>query len=377
MKRLSILLLVLVGAELAGLALKFARPLTPELPSVDLTLLGDRVAIETLAQMQQQVDRRDPEHWKQLGEYYLTYGYYPQAEMCFRVAWRMAPRDDSLLLLRAVSLDRMGHKHEAIVQYRQAIKQNVRDAASYRIRIAQCLFAEGDDEAAVVELAQTGRSPEARLVLSRVLIRSGQAREAQTILQTLLQKFAEGIESNSMACWAAEELGDWETAYRHQDRALRAQGNIARNVLVRQEDIHRRQRHSNKLSHDRSIELEGAGRIEEAREACRASINAMWEEDMVLSYALFEIHLGNALPAIELLEGAIECVGGSPTSLDALGDAWSLAGDTAKAREAWLRAIKMQAEVTTHEKLARSFSQTGDSSRAQWHRGLADYVRGK
>ena len=89
MKRLSILLLVLVGAELAVLALKFARPLTPEPPSVDLTLLGDRVAIETLAQMQQQMDRRDPEHWKQLGEYYLTYGYYPQAEMCFRVAWRM------------------------------------------------------------------------------------------------------------------------------------------------------------------------------------------------------------------------------------------------------------------------------------------------
>ena len=377
MKRLSILLLVLVGVELAGLAFKMARPNSPELPAVDLTLLGDGMAVETLAQMHQQVDRRDPADWKQLGVYYLTYGYYPQAEMCFRVAWRMAPQDESLLLLQAISLDRMGHKHEAIDQYRLAIKQNVRDAASYRIRIAHCLFAEGDDEAAVFELEKMKRSPEARLLLSRVLIRTGRAREAQTILQGLLREFDGGIEPHSMACWAAEELGDWETASRHQDRALRAVGNIVHNPLFRQEDIARRQRHSNKVFHDRSIELEAAGRIEEAREACRESIRVMWELDMVLSFALFEIHLGNAPSAIELLEGAIERVGSSPKTLDALGDAWNLAGDTGKAREAWLRATEMHAGAATHDKLARSFAETGNSSKAQWHRGLADYERGK
>jgi len=376
-KRLSILLLLLVGAELVGLALTLARPKTQELPSVDLTLLGDQMAVETLAKMQQQVDRRDPADWRQLGVYYLTYGYYPQAEMCFRVAWRMAPQDESLLLLQAISLDRMGNKHEAIDHYRSAIKRNVRDAESYRIRIAHCLFAEGDDEAAILELEKMERLPEARLLLSRVLIRSGRASEAQELLQVLLREFDQGVEPHSMACWAAEALADWETAYRHQNRALRAQGNIVHSPLFRQEDIVRRQRHSNKVFHDRSIELEGMGRIEEARAACRESIRVMWEEDMVLSYALFEIHLGNVPSAIELLEGAIERVGSSPTTLDALGDAWNLAGDPGKARAAWLRATEMHAGAATHDKLAGSFAKTGNSSRAQWHRGLADYQRGK
>jgi tetratricopeptide (TPR) repeat protein len=371
------MLLVLVGVELAGLTFKLTRPASPELPTVDLTLLGDRIAVETLTRMQQQTDRGDPADWKRLGEYYLTYGYYPQAEMCFRVAWRMAPQDERLLLLQAASLDRMGHKPEAIDQYRLAIQRNVRDAESYRIRIAHCLFAVGDDEAAEFELQEMKGSPEARLLLSRVLIRTGRAREAQIILQELLREFDGAIEPHSMACWAAEELGEWETADRQQDRALRAVGNIVHNPLFRQEDIDRRQRHSNKVFHDRSIELEGAGRIEEAREACRESIRVMWEADMVLSFALFEIHLGNAHSSIQLLQGSIERVGSSPTSLDALGDAWKLDGDTAKAKDAWLRATEMHAGAATHDKLAHSFEETGNQSRAQWHRGLADYERGK
>lgn len=377
MKRLSMLLLVLIGVELAALAFRVAAPPLPEFPVADLTLIADRVTIDTLTKMPQELDHRNPAHWKQLGEYYLAFGYYPQAEFCFLTTSRLSPHDDSLLLLRAVSLDRLGNKREAIDLYRQAIEKNVRDAGNFRIRIAHCLLAEGNVSAAMNELEAMGEDPVARLIRSRLLIRSGHAREAQTLLEGLQRDLPNNVEPFSMYGWAAEELGDNQTAISYQNRSLRARENMAHNPLIRQEDIYLRRQHSYYAFQLRSIELEAAGRDDEARAACREAVRAMWDEDVVRSYAVLEINLGQPQTAIELLKDAIQRVGASAATLDALGEAWNRAGNTAQAREVWLRACEMQATASIHEKLARSFIEIGDMSCGEWHRGLAEYERGK
>jgi len=189
MRRWVMLLVVLIGIELVCLFIKLAfYPAPPALPAVDLTLLDDPISFAALTDVQRETDRRDWQDWKQLGEYYFAFGYYRQAEMCFRVSQQMKPGDGLLHLLRAISLDRMGDKRTAIDEYRQAISAGAPHAQSYRIRIAQCLLALGDEKAAESQLRQLDELPEARILLCRMLIRDGRAGEAKSLLEALVSR---------------------------------------------------------------------------------------------------------------------------------------------------------------------------------------------
>ena len=377
MRWLSLVLLGILSVELLVLCLQRMAPVMREVPEVDLTLLGDRVAVQTIATIRENLSVSSASDWKRLGEFYLTYGYYPQSEQCFRTGHELAPQDDELLLLRAISLDRMGAKRSAIDFYRDAIERGVPGAGAFRIRIPHCLLALGEDAAAEKELRAMGDDSQARLVLSRILLRSGREAEALRLLSIVAGEYPNGIEPYAMTAWGAEALGDPAGARGVQLRAQRSQKNIARNVLIREEDLRRRQKYSNHAFHVRSLQLEGAGRVAEARQACQAAIEAMWEEEMVLSFALLELNTGQPHRAITLLEEAIERVGESASTLEALGDALQATGDDDQARRTWLRACAIQASEPLHNKLAQSFSSSGDFDQAQWHRGLASYERGK
>ncbi len=260
MKTLTFLLLLTVVVGTVGLMLKPGTVL-PDFPDVDLSLLEDQVSIRAVQELQQTSDRSRASDWKRLGEYYLAFGFYPQAEICFRVVTQLDDEDKRVLLLHALSLDRMGAKRLAIDAYRRAIEARAPTAKDFRIRIAQCLLTLGEDEQAVKELRRISERPDAQLLLSRILIRRDEIGEALQILLALQQRLPDYVEPFSMYSFAALQGGDVEASRDAQNRSLRCDKNMISSQLLRADELERRGRNSSLIYYEASLELEAKGDV--------------------------------------------------------------------------------------------------------------------
>ncbi len=385
MSRIQKVLLTIILLELGvgGLVWRWsARPGPVPLVDWSACLIEDTVAAQ-IRETEHHLRPDDPASWVELGAAYRAFGLFPQAEYCYRQADKLSPKDGSYLYYWAECFDLMGRTREASKLHRRIIEAGLRvplgaETTQYCwLNIGQDRLREENVSEAIEALRKAPDIPRAKFLLSRVLIRSGRAKEAMVLLDDLLRGSPGMVEYNQMKSWAEAELGDQDAAQEFYDRSLRSRQELSKWDPTYQEVLQRRKTTGSQTWHEKSLQLEAQGDLPAAIEWSRKALEAFWTEDRAQQRAKLELLSGNPAEAISLMEDCLKRVGASAKSLDIIGVASMQLRDTARARRVWEQAIELEPTPNLYAKLAELCRMAGDAGQQRKYLSLEQYQTGK
>ncbi|PYM14657.1 MAG: hypothetical protein DME18_06255, partial [Verrucomicrobia bacterium] len=366
------ILWTVVLLELAGLGLVWRMRARPgPLPAVDWSacMMEDAVAGE-IREMEKRLQINDPRGWAELGATYRAFGLFPQAEYCYRQVDKLSPKDRSYLYYWAECFDLTGQTRQATKRYRQIIRENLEVPLGVRtpqycwLNIGQDRLREENVPAAIDALSKARDLPRAKFLLSRVLIRSGRAKQAISLLDDLLRDAPGMVEYNQMKSWAESALGDQDAAQEFYERSLRSRQELSKWDPTYQEVLERRKRIGSQSWHEKSLQLEAQGKLQDAVAWSRKAAQAFGAEDRLQQLAKLELLTGRPQEAIALAEDCVRRVGASAKTLDIIGVASIQLGDRARAQRVWEQAIELEPTPNLYAKLAELRYLAGDAVEA-------------
>ncbi len=378
-------LALVVVLELVAAAWEFrARARATTLPQINWNLsLIEPEAVREIRDAEGHFRADLPEKWLEMARLYRTFGLFPEAEYCYRHLDTMAPHDTSYLYYWAECFDLMGQTQEATKLYHRVLETpscqpNGPQTAQYCwLNIGQDRLREENVPAALEALRQAPDLPKAKVLMARVLVRSGHAQEATVLLDQLVRETPDVIEINEMKSWAEAELGHAAAAAHFYDLSLRTKKPLFRSDPIYQEVLRRRNAMGSLAWHFKSVQLESAGQLAEASEWSRKSLAADWTEEKAFQLAKLEWEQGRPQQAIDLMEQCHQRVGASARGLDLIGVAWVKLGDNKKARQAWQQAAQLEDTANLHSKLAELSRLEGDAPGARRELALEQFMNGK
>jgi len=384
MLRLHKILLVIMVLEAIELAvLGYSRVNQPKLPHVNYGMV-DPLTAEDIKRAERQLDAGNAQHWSELADVYRLFGYYPQAEYCYAQVDLLAPTSEDHLYFWAICCERMGSLTEANQLYDRAISINSDYLLFCWLHIGMNYLRLEEIESAEKALRRARRIPEAKMLLSRLLIRTGRANQALPLLDELSQQFPEAHDVDLMKSYAASEQGDRRVARRLQELALRHANTIptgsgpesiawidADGAVQSHLDHYGWRR---RLAEARTLDRDG--QTDEAIRIVEEVLESRWSPTGVVLLADLYRRSDRPQTAVELLDDAVKRVGATPQILERLADAHAVAGQAKDALDLWETAAQWQPTPELHRKLAQMYAQAGDVSLAKRHRGLQEFRSG-
>lgn len=321
------------------------------------------------------------ENWQQLGEAWLLFGRFSEAEHCFGQATELAPGSYRAQFWRALALNQLGDMEAAIRHFQKALA--LVDASDAEPQAASwCWYGIGRNrlrqerlERAEDAFRKAGDFVPARHQLIRILIRSESANDAIELLNPLIARYPEEREFYQLRAAAREQLADAEGAANDRRRVERCPERLSSDALVMklQQEIQRYGLPKRMQQVRTQIEK---GQPAEAVEQLRALPADEWRAEIARLSARAELQVGNAQQAADALEKLAERLGPTPEILEQLGYALKLLGKNAEAVAVWKRAARMGNLESVHRNLADHYQRIGDRQAADRHRALAAYARG-
>lgn len=341
-------------------------PLVPELSHVDPFVAAH---IRELA-----AKCTTPGDWAGLGEVYLAYGYFTEAEACYRVAVAGSPNRVEWVHHWGFSLERLGKVTESNEQYERAIELGHPDPTACWYYIGRNHLRLEKVEAAQAAFQRAADQPAARYELARLLVRGGKPAEAMPIIDRLasehpnavhppllrhkvqvLAKSPAAAESGIGAHYTPDQLPnpfyvDWKWLQQTHDK-LGLAGELKSAMALHEQGL-------------------TSAAMPALKEVYRLNCDIIAVE--LLSEA--ERRNGNPAEALRLIEDAIDRVGPSAQLLFMLGEAHAASGRLDRAVDAWTRASRLGAGgrvKNAYYKLALHFEKAGDSRAARRNHAMA------
>lgn len=376
MTRLMRVLLLVVVAELAVagyFALRRASEVRP--PLANLARLDRRTAAE-IGQIRSQVRSDDPATWESLGQAYLSFGFFAEAEACLAHAAQLQVPSHELLLSWGASLDRLGRLDDAVTQYKAAARLadgQRRDVCWYHV--ARCLLRKQDHAGAQEALREAGEFALARYELAKLLARTGHPEEAANILDALLASNPQELKLNQLRARVATDLGDAPTARRCRDLLEQSQDRLFVDSTVEYIGLLRAGRGLPRLR-AKTVELEQAGQFAGAASELTASQKLEWDLITARRLVRLNVRLGRLDEALAVLAQMTERFGTSPEFLEQQGDVAALQGRTREAAQLWQQAVRLRPSARLHDLLADAAERNGDAALTQQHRARSELCRG-
>ncbi len=165
-----------------------------------------------------------PEAWLELISFYLTIGYYPEAEVCGRYASGRWPNSFPLAYSQGICLHLLGRMRDAIAQFERAnqLIDSDRDHRCWFL-IGQNWLRLEDPERALEAFFRGKRFPPVALWGARTLLRRGRVDEVLQLIEYLRRVKPDAYEVDHLSAEVAEMLGDQATAVRLHGAADRAE----------------------------------------------------------------------------------------------------------------------------------------------------------
>lgn len=366
-----IVLEILVGAGLVWWRVRQPQPPLPNLQRLDSV---------TAAELRQLYDetRRDntAAMWQTLGDGYVSFGYFPEADACYRQAAERGTETYELMLRWGVCLDRLGHTSEAIKMYQRAadLSQN-HERAVCMYHAARCAMREEDAKRSEELLRTADDFPLARYQLAKLLLRTERNDEAMPLLDELLRRYPNELKLNWLRAQAETERGDDDAAMEYRERADRSEDRLFLDSTVEFLGVLRinfgLQREQN-----RCFQLVKSGQHDSAAACLYELIDAQWDALVIRELVRIELQRGRVDDARELLTDLTNRVGHSPTSWELRGDAAILQKQAGEATSCWEQAVELRPNARLHMKLADVWSRRGEEVKAQYHRAREAYELG-
>jgi len=230
------LLLVILGVELCWGGWETAKRLTyvatPSL-QIDPAMLNTQDSFrDQVGPLQNQLARavridQTAESWLDLGMLYLTTGYYPQAEACFKHAQTLDADSYDIAYALGASLDLLGQTSEAIAQYSRAsvlaegrlreanqagdtkrVDEVKRERESSLYLTGKCYLRQEDLERAEEAFRKIYTFQPASYELMKILLRTDRIDEAASEIRILIHNNKDALETYLVASKLAAAQGD-------------------------------------------------------------------------------------------------------------------------------------------------------------------------
>jgi tetratricopeptide (TPR) repeat protein len=373
-------LIVVLTLEFALGAVAIGWRLTrPAFPEANL----DRLPVSTAAdirRLQQQVRTDRPAAWTKLGQAYLAYGYFPQAEACLKRAATLSPRDFVAVYGQAYSLDRMGKLTEAEARFRDAAELT-RDeqAANCWYHIGICRLRRDDPQQAErAFLRAEDRYAPAVHARAKLLIRAGNSSEALELIDVLRIHVPLDIQTEMLAVQAWRELGDAAELSRAAERAERSQ--LQLQLTDHWEFLYPIRSQYGlmaELAHGRALAEQG-----QLSEAARLHATLLAKErpddteEMLERAAHLHLRAGQVNEAIEILLRLQKRMSLPPSAMHLLGDLLNSTQRIEDAIAMWESANRLRPDSRSYRLLSAAHRQMKDESQAERNLGHAALASG-
>lgn len=374
MIRLRRFLLLLVVLELlASAGMVGWRCTRPIPPNPDLARLPPST-IRDFKRLQQAARDDHLAGWRELGEAYLAYGYFVEAEACFRRAVTVSPHDFPSHYGWAYSFDRLGRTRDANREFKAAAKLADKDMArTCWYHIGRNLLREEDAAAAERAFSHANKFPAADHQRAKLLIAQHRDQEAWSLINRLEALDSDDLEVQFLAMRGEQSRDRHEAAGARADRLERCTNHLR---LTDHWEYLQPIRSRYGLAADlvRIGSLATSGQTELAANLFE-SLVAENDPEIVNQFLLkglpIELQAGRAEKARQLIQDLIDRSAPHPMALHLLGDAYQILNQPRQASETWELANRLSPRAESHEHLADWFEQVGDPDRARQERGLA------
>ena len=209
--RQKILALVIAAEAVAWVGFRF-RGVEASAPPIVRKEALDPLTIQQIERLERALRPAEATDWARLAEVYRAFNLLGAAEYCYRQVDGLAPAESEHLFDWAITLSRLGDTRQATWICERIVAQGGPRANESRLLQARDRLREENPSAAETLLRQLKDSPDASLLLTRLLIRTGRAKEAESILESWLQGAPDELRARQMRSWAAAALGDGEEA---------------------------------------------------------------------------------------------------------------------------------------------------------------------
>jgi tetratricopeptide (TPR) repeat protein len=230
MRRVTVVLAAVVAIELGVVASAAAERLgRPSLPPPDTGHFNERDEMRDALPAQFELaaarvrDEGTAAAWLSLCGFYLTIGYYPEAEACARRAAAVDRTSFDAVFALGICLDLMGRVQEAIFQFERAndLTDARRDHRAWFMLARGWLKLERVDDA-IAAFARAPGFPPIQFQLARLLVRAGRLDEAAPLCAELGRVHPGCLELLTVAADLAEQRGDLERAAQLRAEAANA-----------------------------------------------------------------------------------------------------------------------------------------------------------
>ncbi len=371
-------LLLIIVAELLGSGVLMARQLlraTP--PEIEWALVDPVTADEIRMAATTCESAKD---WRSLGERYMSSGCFVESEICHRIACEREPRNALFRRQWGFALERLGLLDEANAQYQKTMELSGSEADACRYFIGKNLLREGQPSAARTFFEDGKKLPANLYELARLQMRADELTDASATYSRLAASGPEMLQVNLLGYRLALAQGETRKALQLADKVDYSTRKLQNPF---DEEAKRLFKATQKLGagryQARSRELIDTGRLEEAQsllESQAAKDRSATVLELLAEIALQQKRFADAL---ELFDELQQQHGPFPRVTDRIGDVLAAEGQSAQARESWLKAAQLQTGVdlkAIHHKLADSLAASGDEPTAKQHRALGHYYHG-
>jgi tetratricopeptide (TPR) repeat protein len=380
MNRFQWVLAAVLAAELATGAVLFRQRWNRPTPPVAELSYTDPLLADQIRDLIRKC--RTPDDWARLGEIYLAYGYFPEAEACYRVAAQGAPASPDHAYNWGFALERIGQLEEANREYERAIALGHPRPEDCWYYIGKNGLRQEKAEEAREAFQKAGNQPSARYEYARLMVRSGTSREAIPLLDKLAAEHPQAVQPYLLR-YRIEVFqgGALEGVYADKaGRAMKVLPSPWYKEFKRLEDVHDELGVAGEWLACK--EMLAKGEHDEAEPRLRHAHRLWWDPAGIDLLAKVEARHRRLGEAINLLQEVIDRAGPSVHFLTRLGDMYEQTGQLDRAVEAWSRAVQLgfapgaKYQDYQHRKLAAYYERKGDKEAARRHLALAYYATG-
>lgn len=373
-KRSRLIVLVVLGEIIVGLGAIVWRISGTAAPEANLKRLSASTAAD-IQRLQLQVRSNSLAAWLELGEAYLAYGYFPQAEACLRRAVLLAPENFPAVYAHAYALERLCQLPQAIAEFQLAASLSRGESFSncwYHIGL--CYLKQEKVDAAETAFLQAGEKYAPALhARARILIRNGRTHDALELIETLRRKLALDIQTEMLAHQAYRQLQD---AFRMAQSAERAERSFPKLRLADHwEYLHPiRTRYGLMAKHRVSQDLMEQGKSHHAAADFQKMLDeeppdftdGMFEQGVRLSLVTGRVDI-----AEQILRRFQKRMALSPPALHLWGDVMATVGNLEEATQVWEKANQLLPDEESFRSLAAVYSEAGDTAQVEQNKGFA------
>jgi tetratricopeptide (TPR) repeat protein len=320
--------------------------------------------------------------WEHLADVYLAYGYFGEAETCYRRAARMAPLRPELAYHWAFAVERFGRTAEANDLYERAVRLGYPHPEDCWYFIGRNWLREENADEARRAFQKSGEQPSAQYELARLLVRYDHAQEAVPSLDHLAAAYPKATQPPLLR-YRIEALAGSPLQDVYADRTAQTSDVLPSpwNVeFERLEDVHDQFGVSGEWAACKN--LLDKGQYDAAEPRLQRALRAEWDPAGVDLLAKVEARNGRLDEAIHLLQEVVDKSGPSVHFLTRLGDMYEQAGRLDDAKRAWSRAIEQGIPIGAkhreyqYQKLAAAAAKKGYTDASQRYTAQAHYVAG-